>query len=464
MEDWRPAPLVCKRFNVKDPYQGRSEPWEASSKMGTGYQTDFIALPETNAQAARQADQQRQNALVEEARRRAAAAVAAAQAQPPLPGPPPGPPPAAPAAAVAEGKPLGKALPAEATAGEGVGSPAAEGQPLARTADEFLESVFGGGAVEAPHPGEGDERGGASEAPPAPPEAVHSSAIHRPLDIFKAIFEASDSEDEEVGAGKGGGGGGAGAADGRGAAASAVDDRTPGVAAESVGGGKERAAAGSGPASRDGRSGLGAGDAGGSGGEGVRGNGAGAGTSGELPIPAPRGSDALHRGRDPLGGSRVDWDARQARSQDRDTRGSRHWDERGGRGERDGRGERGEGDHRGDRDHRGEREVRRGESSTSSSDSEGPATPLRGSPPRSGPSGRDADLFRIIERMEEHRRRLGKRGRSPTPPRSPSGERRKRKGRDKDKDKEKVQEKEKKRHKEKHKKKHKEKDKKRSKG
>lgn len=43
-EDWRPEPLLCKRFNVPDPYKGKAAPVEKPK-----FKTDFLALPDTEA-------------------------------------------------------------------------------------------------------------------------------------------------------------------------------------------------------------------------------------------------------------------------------------------------------------------------------------------------------------------------------------------------------------------------------
>ncbi|GLI62024.1 hypothetical protein VaNZ11_004601, partial [Volvox africanus] len=42
-EDWRPDPLLCKRFNVPDPYKGKPQPQQVSR-----FRTDLLALPETS--------------------------------------------------------------------------------------------------------------------------------------------------------------------------------------------------------------------------------------------------------------------------------------------------------------------------------------------------------------------------------------------------------------------------------
>lgn len=51
MIDWRPAPLLCKRFNVPDPYRGKPEFKEDTPKS----KFDSLSLPETEAEAAQEA-------------------------------------------------------------------------------------------------------------------------------------------------------------------------------------------------------------------------------------------------------------------------------------------------------------------------------------------------------------------------------------------------------------------------
>lgn len=47
-QEWRPEPLLCKRFNVPDPFKGRQAP----SKSATQFKSDLLALPDTAAAAA----------------------------------------------------------------------------------------------------------------------------------------------------------------------------------------------------------------------------------------------------------------------------------------------------------------------------------------------------------------------------------------------------------------------------
>ena len=52
VEDWRPAPLLCKRYGVADPYKGKAA---AEQLPGSKFKTDFLALPDTEAALAGQA-------------------------------------------------------------------------------------------------------------------------------------------------------------------------------------------------------------------------------------------------------------------------------------------------------------------------------------------------------------------------------------------------------------------------
>jgi hypothetical protein len=46
LEEWRPAPLLCKRLDVPDPFRGRP----AELRMSQ-FKTDYLALPDTAAEA-----------------------------------------------------------------------------------------------------------------------------------------------------------------------------------------------------------------------------------------------------------------------------------------------------------------------------------------------------------------------------------------------------------------------------
>ena len=188
-EEWRPAPLVCKRFNVPDPYKGRPQAEELHMSR---FKTDYVALPDTEAAAA------------------AAAGAGAAAGQPmpqlQLPPPPdhpsaeeqlPGPParqqhqPQAPAAAAAAGGPQDSKAMAEAflaSLGAGLG-------PIPNAAVDTAQ------AAAAP-----EQQRPAAAAPCPQAEPAVETPLERPIDLFKAIFEDSEegsgedsaaSEDEE---------------------------------------------------------------------------------------------------------------------------------------------------------------------------------------------------------------------------------------------------------------------------
>ena len=50
MEEWRPEPLLCKRFGFPDPYKGKA----AAQLPGSRFKTDYLALPDTDAALANQ--------------------------------------------------------------------------------------------------------------------------------------------------------------------------------------------------------------------------------------------------------------------------------------------------------------------------------------------------------------------------------------------------------------------------
>lgn len=51
VEEWRPAALLCKRFNVADPYKGKADRTVHMSR----FKTDYLALPDTMAAISQQA-------------------------------------------------------------------------------------------------------------------------------------------------------------------------------------------------------------------------------------------------------------------------------------------------------------------------------------------------------------------------------------------------------------------------
>ena len=54
VEEWHPAALLCKRFNVMDPYKGKADRTVQMSR----FKTDYVALPDTMAAISHQANSQ----------------------------------------------------------------------------------------------------------------------------------------------------------------------------------------------------------------------------------------------------------------------------------------------------------------------------------------------------------------------------------------------------------------------
>ena len=54
VEEWRPAALLCKRFNIMDPYKGKADRTVQMSR----FKTDYLALPDTMAAISHQATSQ----------------------------------------------------------------------------------------------------------------------------------------------------------------------------------------------------------------------------------------------------------------------------------------------------------------------------------------------------------------------------------------------------------------------
>ena len=50
--DWRPEPLLCKRFKVADPYKGKPPPPPILQQLTNLSRADMLALPDTAAQLA----------------------------------------------------------------------------------------------------------------------------------------------------------------------------------------------------------------------------------------------------------------------------------------------------------------------------------------------------------------------------------------------------------------------------
>ena len=152
VDDWGPEPLLCKRFGVPDPYKGRQRPVERRT-----FRTDTLALPAT-AQAEAEA-----------APKFLLGAAPASEQQAPAP-PAAGAPPAV-------AKDRGTTVQQETAA------------TAADEADDFFASL-------APPTGAGDAAA-VPDASVAPPVASVPTIADRPMDLFKAIFEASDDDDND---------------------------------------------------------------------------------------------------------------------------------------------------------------------------------------------------------------------------------------------------------------------------
>lgn len=152
VDDWGPEPLLCKRFGVPDPYKGRQRPVEKRT-----FRADMLTLPAT-AQAAAEAAP-KFLAAVPSVPSVPAAAAAVHVEQPHVP-----------AAQLAERQ----------EAGGGVSVASDE-------VDDFFASL----AAVSTAPGD--------TAPPAATAAT-APVLHerRPLDLFQAIFEASDDDDDDT--------------------------------------------------------------------------------------------------------------------------------------------------------------------------------------------------------------------------------------------------------------------------
>lgn len=191
-EEWRPAPLLCKRFNVPDPYHGR--PAEVHHSR---FKTDHLALPDTAARVVGAVAAAAPGAEAFLLPPSVAAAVKQAQQQQQQEG--------------VGGLPVPeRQVPAAAAEAQQQAGQQSMGEPqdAAGAADAFLSSLTGmleapPAPAEQPPPLPPLPAEPASDVPPLPPElamaAVPAEAVaeQRPLDLFKAIFEASDDEDDE---------------------------------------------------------------------------------------------------------------------------------------------------------------------------------------------------------------------------------------------------------------------------
>ncbi|CAG9463502.1 unnamed protein product [Pedinophyceae sp. YPF-701] len=224
-EEWRPVPVVCKRFGVRDPFKGKPRAGAAGGAVPRSH-TDTISLPETQR-------------MLAEGRVPAAEPAAAAPQAPETAQdrsfPPPPPVRAAPEPAYPAPPPVAPPQPSGEAGGTG------------DQADDFLASMGFAAAAQAPPPQPGSAPPPPAlthpsfpppPTPPAPPPAVGPSnavegaagsapgapesapapappPIERPLDVFRAIFQDSDSDEDADEADDGEQRRGEGAGDGR---------------------------------------------------------------------------------------------------------------------------------------------------------------------------------------------------------------------------------------------------------
>ncbi|PRW45437.1 G patch domain-containing TGH-like isoform X1 [Chlorella sorokiniana] len=190
VEEWRPAALLCKRFNVPDPYHGRPVELQMSR-----FKTDHLALPDTAAAVTASLNAVPAGAQDFLLPPTVAAALAEAEAKQLQQ--------AGKQAVVAQ--PSGQ-LPSAQAAALAAQQAQQPPQDAAGAADAFLSSlsdVLGGGSEVAA----GSAGAPGAPAPPLPPEqqpeveateaATAAAEAERPVDLFKAIFEDSDEELEE---------------------------------------------------------------------------------------------------------------------------------------------------------------------------------------------------------------------------------------------------------------------------
>ena len=178
-DEWRPDPLLCRRLDVPDPFKGRPK-----ESQGSKFRTDQFTLPATVEAMAKVAT--------------AAAPGAAAFLIPPSVKV------AAEEAAAAAQLATSDIVHPRGTQGvveeegekEKVGVDNDNNNDIDNDVDgeaaaqAFLQSMFGTGTVE-------EEQGGEVSVQTTKQPAVGMSAIAKPMNVFKAIFEDETSEEEE---------------------------------------------------------------------------------------------------------------------------------------------------------------------------------------------------------------------------------------------------------------------------
>ncbi|PSC68980.1 TATA-box binding -interacting TOUGH isoform B [Micractinium conductrix] len=175
-EEWRPVALLCKRFNVPDPYHGRPAELQMSR-----FKTDHLVLPDTAAAVAASLNSVPAGAQDFLLPPTVAAALAEAEAKQLL--------------ALEQGSAAAAAQPQQQAQQAQQAAP----QDASGAANAFLSSLSDmlGGPSEAAAPDGGAEPAPPLPAEPPPEEAAPAAEAERPVDLFKAIFEDSEEEDEE---------------------------------------------------------------------------------------------------------------------------------------------------------------------------------------------------------------------------------------------------------------------------
>ena len=202
-EDWAPESLLCKRFGVNDPFDGMAKPGTEVK-----FKTDSIVLTDTIAAENDAAPKFLNAAPPPPPPTSGEAAAAVAKAPPPPPPPPPA------GAGLVPPPPVGAGLVPPPPVGAGLVPP----PPLPKSAGgvrAFSTGAWGakpGTAPPPPPPGANASSSGSMPPPPPPPPPLPLPPganvvvevppppppfVERPMDLFKAIFEAEEEFERE---------------------------------------------------------------------------------------------------------------------------------------------------------------------------------------------------------------------------------------------------------------------------
>ncbi|DBB01148.1 TPA: hypothetical protein ACH3X1_001037 [Trebouxia sp. C0004] len=191
-EEWRPAPLLCKRFNVMDPYKGKADRTVHMSR----FKTDYLALPDTMAAVGQQSSAP-QDALTSQSD--AVWQQQPEQLQQQLP-PPPQQHPQQLKAGQAQ-----QQLPGPPLHSQDNSAAAEQPQDGAAMADAFLSSLGMEMAAATSNQGEPGPQGQnqqvqteqGTENDAGASTEQQQAALEKPIDLFKAIFENDDESSED---------------------------------------------------------------------------------------------------------------------------------------------------------------------------------------------------------------------------------------------------------------------------